>query len=122
MSGAHQLRVSLCDREAMRDHQRISAPVAAGGEQFECASAVGLGATVTAVTVRHGASGGGWIGSVTFRIARHARQRAARASRSGIGLLPRMLPHERAFERRNFKVHQFLTLPEKAFCCQRRGM
>jgi hypothetical protein len=45
------------------------------------------------------------MGSVTFRIARNAlRGRPAcalfglRANRSGIGLLPRMLPHKRAFE------------------------
>ena len=78
---------TICfEREAMREHQRLGAAV-------ERASAVGLGATATAVRVRHGASGGGWIGSVTFRIPRHARQAGPpvryfglRASRSGIGL------------------------------------
>jgi hypothetical protein len=64
--------------------------------------------------VRHGASGGWWIGWLTLRIPRHARQRAARlcvilglrASRSGaseeerrILSVPRMVPDERALER-----------------------
>ena len=97
----------------MREHQSFGAAVRRGGEQFEGTTAVGLRAAMaTAVRVRHGASGVGWIGSVTFRIPRQARQRAARlcvisslrTTRSGIGLweersilsMPGMLPDKRA--------------------------
>ena len=63
----------LSDRKAMRPYNRFGRAVVSRGEQFERAAAVGLGAAMaTAVRVRHGASGGGWIGSVTFRIPRHA--------------------------------------------------
>src|SRR5262249_4585074 len=56
------------------------APVAGGGEQFGRAAAVGLGAVATAAgwgpwrRRRAGAwsGGGAWIGSVTFRLPRHA--------------------------------------------------
>src|SRR5262249_58545762 len=60
------------------------APVAGGGEQFGRAAAVGLGAVATAAgwgpwrRRRAGAWGGGGagVGAGTFRIPRHARQRA----------------------------------------------
>ena len=116
LAGDHALRRCQLDHllggEAVHAHDRLGRAVRRRGEQFERAAAVGLRAAMaTAVRVRHGASGGGWIGSVTFRIPRHARQAGPpvryfglRASRSGIGLseepsirsMPRILPDERA--------------------------
>ena len=106
----------LIDREAMGEHDRLGASVAGHGEQFEGASAVGLGA--------HGDGGEGEAWSQWRLVDRIAdsqdtttrpseggpfvRYLALRASRSGIGAseeersilsMPRMVPDERALER-----------------------
>ena len=58
---------------------RASGGDALGGRRGQLgADKLDRAAMATAVRVRHGASGGGWIASVTLRISRHARQRAAR--------------------------------------------
>jgi len=51
--GAHQLDQKL-GRKSVREHQRLGAAVRGGGEQFEGAATVGLGAVARAAGLGHG--------------------------------------------------------------------
>src|ERR1700724_1577039 len=75
--GADELDQHL-DCKSVREHQGFSAAIGGGSEQFEGASAVGLGRPVTtAAGIKHWSSGGGGSNSATSRIPRHAVSRPA---------------------------------------------
>jgi len=57
--------------EAVRDHERLGAAVRRGGEQFEGAATVGLGAVArAAVRLGHGGATGGEPGPAGYHAAR----------------------------------------------------